>query len=403
MGWSCPIVYFCPVLIDFLKMRVIFLSNFLTHHQKPLSDELYALLGNGNYFFVCTKEVSEERKRLGWPVLEAPYALQYNDDNRREIEKMIETADAVIYGDAPLALVKKRYEEGKLTLCNSERRYKTISRYLKYPINSYKSYYINKGYLLASSAFAPRDYMISGMPLKKCFKWGYFPEVKTYSDIDVIINKKGYGKEKHHALSLLWAGRLIRYKHPEMPLHIASKLRKEGYTFHLDMIGNGEMEAGLRSKIEEYHLSDCVSLFGSMTPSEVRAHMEQADIFLFTSDRQEGWGAVLNESMNSACAVVVSDAIGSTPYLIKDGGNGMKYQCGNVEDLYQKVKYLIDQPTARFKMQRNAYETIHEIWNSKNAASCLIRLCDALLNGNSTPIAEGPGSRASLIFDKWII
>ena len=34
--------------------------------------------------------------------------------------------------------------------------------------------------------------------------------------------------------------------------------------------------------------------------------MEKADIFLFTSDRREGWGAVANEAMNSACALVVS-------------------------------------------------------------------------------------------------
>jgi glycosyltransferase involved in cell wall biosynthesis len=59
-----------------------------------------------------------------------------------------------------------------------------------------------------------------------------------------------------------------------------------------------------------------------MAPEAVRDHMEAADIFLFTSDFNEGWGAVLNESMNSACAVVASHAIGSVPFLLKDGENG---------------------------------------------------------------------------------
>jgi hypothetical protein len=36
-----------------------------------------------------------------------------------------------------------------------------------------------------------------------------------------------------------------------------------------------------------------------MPPEEVRVHMEQSNIYLFTSDFGEGWGAVLNEAMNS--------------------------------------------------------------------------------------------------------
>lgn len=51
-----------------------------------------------------------------------------------------------------------------------------------------------------------------------------------------------------------------------------------------------------------------------MKASEVRSYMEKADIYLFTSDFNEGWGAVLNESMNSGCAVVASHAIGSVPF-----------------------------------------------------------------------------------------
>jgi glycosyltransferase involved in cell wall biosynthesis len=40
-------------------------------------------------------------------------------------------------------------------------------------------------------------------------------------------------------------------------------------------------------------------------------------VFIFTSDRNEGWGAVLNEAMGSGCAVVAADLIGSVPYLIE--------------------------------------------------------------------------------------
>lgn len=55
---------------------------------------------------------------------------------------------------------------------------------------------------------------------------------------------------------------------------------------------------------------------------KVREHMEDADIFLFTSDYNGGRGAVLNESMNSGCMVAASHAIGSVPFLLEDGKRG---------------------------------------------------------------------------------
>ena len=72
--------------------------------------------------------------------------------------------------------------------------------------------------------------------------------------------------------------------------------------------------------------------------------MRNHDIFIFTSDRQEGWGAVLNEAMDSGSTVVASDAIGSSPFLIKDGQNGFLFKSENHKSLYQKVAYLIDNP-----------------------------------------------------------
>ena len=46
-------------------MRILFCSNYFTHHQIPLSDALYELT-NHNYCFVAHKEMDAERKNLGW-------------------------------------------------------------------------------------------------------------------------------------------------------------------------------------------------------------------------------------------------------------------------------------------------------------------------------------------------
>lgn len=119
--------------------------------------------------------------------------------------------------------------------------------------------------------------------------------------------------------------------------------------------------------------------------------MEQSEIFVFTSDRNEGWGAVLNESMNSCCAVVANEAIGSVPYLIKDGYNGYIYADGNFEDMYEKVTSLLESSEKRLLLGKNAYATIINEWNADVASSNFIKLYNHIRNGESTnEIGDAP-------------
>ncbi len=112
-------------------------------------------------------------------------------------------------------------------------------------------------------------------------------------------------------MSILWVGRLIKWKHPELAIIVAKMLRDSGYDFNMKIIGQGEMKAELIKMIKIYNLEKYIYFLDYMSPEKVREHMEQANIFLFTSDYNEGWGAVLNEAMNSGCSVVASHAIGT--------------------------------------------------------------------------------------------
>ena len=81
-------------------MKIVFLSNYFNHHQKPLSDSMYSLLGN-DYYFVETSEIPEFRRKLGYGDISAPYVVKY-EGNEREINRLIMDADVVVYGEAPL-------------------------------------------------------------------------------------------------------------------------------------------------------------------------------------------------------------------------------------------------------------------------------------------------------------
>lgn len=379
-------------------MKLIYLSNFFNHHQKPLADALFAILGE-NYSFIETWDgIPEEQKKLGYHQYDVPYVKQYSLE-KDVIDLKIMEADVVIYGEAPLRLIKKRISSGKLTIRDDESRYKNPNRYLKWPVYTYKSHWINKGYLLCASAYAPIDYMLSGMNPKKCYRWGYFTEVKHYDSVESLMHLKS--SQKGGEVSILWTGRLIPLKHPEYPLLVAKQLKQDNVRFKMNIIGTGNLDNLIKRKAADMDLLDVVHFLGSMSPESVRSYMEEADIFLFTSDRREGWGAVLNESMSSGCAVVADGNIGSVPFLIKDGENGLIYKSTCIKDLYNKTKWLIDYHNERVEMGIKAYHTMSQIWNGENAAKSVIQLCNALLSGHDIPILDGPCSKAPLLLRRW--
>lgn len=208
--------------------------------------------------------------------------------------------------------------------------------------------------------------------------------------------------ETSDTVQILWCGRFLDWKHPEKAIYVAEKLKKDGYKFKLMMIGIGELHQQIDISIKEKNLEDHVELLGSMSPEKVRKHMDKANMFLFTSDFNEGWGAVLNEAMNSACAVVASHAIGSVPYLIKDAQNGLVYKNEDLDDLYNKVKFLIDNPNIQKEFGVNAYNTLKNEWNAGIAANRLIQLVKEIQNkGECDLFKSGPCSRAEILKNNW--
>ncbi len=290
-------------------LSVVFISNYYNHHQSSFSEKMYEIL-NGEYRFIATEPMDKERINMGWGGENASYVIQYSD-NPTKYQKIIDEADVVIYGSAPYRLVNNRLKMNKLTFVYSERIYKCECPLWQIPLRVVNYFWkwgrFKNLYLLCASAYTAADYKKTGTFIGKTYKWGYFPEVKAYDDINNLIESKT-------SKSILWVARFIDWKHPEIPILVAKKLKDEGYRFQLNLIGNGEMEPQMCRMIEDKKLMDCVNILGPMKPVEVRSHMEKSQIFMFTSDRNEGWGAVLNEAMNSGCACVASHAIGSVPY-----------------------------------------------------------------------------------------
>lgn len=382
-------------------MNLVFVSNYINHHQMPVSLELQRLCRSegGSYTFIQTEPMEQERVAMGWgeSLQEADFVRNYWEDEQG-CQQLIEDADAVIFGGCEEErYIQTRLQVGKPIWRYSEPLYKTgrykfiTPRGLLKKYQDHTRYRKKRVYLLCAGAYVAGDFRLVGAYNGKRFRYGYFPPFRQ-QEPDALMEEKDRASEG--MLRLLWAARMIDWKHPETPLIVASELKKMDIPFHLDMIGGGELLEETKQCAEEMGLGDQISFPGYCSPEKTRDYMEKAHIFLATSDRQEGWGAVINEAMNSGCAVIAGKGMGAAPYLISYGENGYLFEH---KEPYQAaviaMQLAMNRESCR-EIGRAAYETIRGLWNPQVAAERLYTCIAAELAGEVLPdYSSGPLSR----------
>lgn len=388
-------------------MKLTIVSNYINHHQIPMANELYGRLGS-DFAFIQTSPMEEDRVKMGWgsEVSGVPYLRLYYEACKACADLIMESDIVVFGGVEDESYIKPRLNAGKIVIRASERLYregqwKSISpRGRKKKYEDHTQYADAPVYLLCHGAYVASDFNIVHAYPDKKFMWGYFPAVNTYNLENLFFRKLHVDNIGRTQVRLLWAGRFLKLKHPEYAIKAAKYLKKRGIPFHLDMVGGGALEEALKKLTQRYQLEDLVTFHGFVPPQSVRRFMEEADIFLFTSNYLEGWGAVLNESMNSACAVVAGHGIGAVPFLLKHGENGLVYQTGHFKEFREYVLQLCEDSALRKRLGINAYHTITEKWNPKEAADRLYHFSEGLLKGEVNPCADGPLSIAPVISPK---
>ena len=379
-------------------MKLTFISNYINHHQIPLSDALYRILGE-EYAFVQTEPMEEERVRQGWAkdFSALPY-LHIYEDNPKEVQTLIDESDVVIFdGLDDESYIADRLGRRKIVIRAWERLYregqwKAISpKGLIRKYHDHTRYSDAPVYLLCCGAYVADDFEIIKAYRGKRFKWGYFPAFLPSTQ------EQRESRKSKDVPNILWAGRFLKLKHAMDALIAVKKMADEGIAFEMTFIGGGECEEELKAYTAANHLEDKVKFTGFLKPEEVRRYMECSDVYLFTSNYEEGWGAVINEAMNSACAVIASHATGAAPFLIKDKVNGMIYRSGDVASLEDALRTVLTDGKFRRSLGEEAYRTIEEEWNPETAAVRLVKLCENLMKENIIFCESGPLSEAKVI------
>jgi glycosyltransferase involved in cell wall biosynthesis len=383
-------------------MLITFVSNYINHHQLPFCKAMVSMSPEVDFHFIQVMPMEQKRIDMGWgvDVSEFPFVHELYKDEER-CKELILNSDVTIFGWTEGLiedLEKERLSSGKLSFRVSERiyregRWKAISpRGLKKKHQEHFVYRKAPVYLLCAGAYVAADFDLIKCYPGKMLKWGYFPQSGKVTAFD----KEAITADR--PIRICWAGRLIDLKHPEFAVKVAKTLADRGDNFQMEIIGDGRLLGHLKEDVLRQGLSEKVSFTGGLAPSEVLEHMAKADIFLFTSNYLEGWGAVVNEAMENGCCVVASEEAGAVPYLIEDGVNGRSYRNGSYREFEEKVLYLFDNNDKIREYGKEAFETSAKLWNAENAAKAFTAFCRKYLSEGVAEFAEnGPMSRAQIL------
>lgn len=120
----------------------------------------------------------------------------------------------------------------------------------------------------------------------------------------ISLERKPRGEE----IVLTNIGRYCYQKNQGFILDIFNALIKDGYHARLNLVGFGEDEKKLQSKIEDLCLTDYVQMIPGNSDVNIPAILGNTDVFVFPSNF-EGLGIAMIEAQAAGCLCIASDVV----------------------------------------------------------------------------------------------
>ncbi len=128
-------------------------------------------------------------------------------------------------------------------------------------------------------------------------------------------------------------------KNIPMLIDAFKKLHMEYNDYVLELYGEGSEKENIINYVKDKNLTKCVNIYPFTT--DIHKKVIDAEIFALASD-YEGLSNSMLEAMAMGLPTIVTDCpCGGARMVIKNGINGYLVPVGDVEALYKRMKYLI--------------------------------------------------------------
>lgn len=180
-----------------------------------------------------------------------------------------------------------------------------------------------------------------------------------------LMNPSGY----NHVFTIVFIGRLVEIKAPEIFLDICAQLKVQGkFQYKAIMIGDGDQKELLNQKIIAESLSDIVMMTGAQTRDEIKTHLFNADVLIMTGREIDGLaetqGLVIQEGQLCGLPVIVANVGGMREGVIENE-TGFVVVADDVNAYVEKVNFLHDNSELRTKMGAAGKQFVTANYDSK--------------------------------------
>jgi glycosyltransferase involved in cell wall biosynthesis len=167
---------------------------------------------------------------------------------------------------------------------------------------------------------------------------------------------------------IMYLGALTPRKGPDILIRSIFELSRSDPDIRLLVCGTGELESALKNLAAKLDLEKNVKFCGYIDESQKNVYFRASDIFCLPSTRStEVFPLVLLEASACGLPLVVSD-LETFRCIVQWGYNGLFTKRENIQDLAEKIKYLLQNEDERTRMGSNARALAEQLSWAKVAA-----------------------------------
>jgi glycosyltransferase involved in cell wall biosynthesis len=163
---------------------------------------------------------------------------------------------------------------------------------------------------------------------------------------------------------ILYAGRIDASKGVIEITEAIGRLAKEGIDCKFNLVGwsegNDDTQEKVREMAAKWGIADKVIFHGKKkVGEELFSFYRKADIYVMASTA-EGFPRTIWEALASSTPVIAAP-VGAIPHYLKDGYDALFVRTRNADDVYTKIKQVLNDGELRRSLIKNGLDTVNDV------------------------------------------